>query len=95
MGLYVEINKLKDNKYYDRTRHEYAVPIAVADWNSVEAKPIVHAHWVYNNDDEPYCSKCGHRANLSSFEYFARDKIRFDDSLYCHFCGACMDEVIV
>lgn len=50
-----------------------------------------HGHWIWNEDDEPYCSVCGNMDNLSSNEYFYRDKIRFAESLFCPHCGAKME----
>lgn len=53
------------------------------DCTTVDAKPVVHAHWIYDKDTSlwgnPYiCSKC-HMANDSESEF-------------CPHCGAQMDE---
>ena len=59
---------------------------------TIEAKPIVHAHWVTDFDFDPeeeqelyfyFCSKCKN-------ELFG-DK---EDFNYCPYCGARMDEVV-
>ena len=58
---------------------------------TIEAKPVVHAHWVTDFDFDPeeeqelyfyFCSKC-------KKELFG-DK---EDFKYCPYCGAQMDEV--
>lgn len=51
---------------------------------TVEAKPVVHAHWEieYDEDDnikKCYCSNCG---------------VGCEPMNYCGFCGAQMDEVV-
>jgi hypothetical protein len=50
---------------------------------TIEAKPIVHAHWEIEYDDDDnikkcYCSNCG---------------VGCEPMNYCGFCGAQMDEV--
>lgn len=51
---------------------------------TVEAKPVVHAHWEIEYDDDDnikkcYCSNCG---------------VGCEPMNYCGFCGAQMDEVV-
>ena len=56
---------------------------------TIEAKPVVHAHWVDVNPNLHIgmkCSLCGARIKYSEF---------FNGNhRYCHKCGARMDEVI-
>lgn len=56
---------------------------------TVEAKPVVHAHWVDVNPNLHIgmkCSLCGARIKYSEF---------FNGNhRYCHKCGAQMDEVV-
>lgn len=60
---------------------------------TIEAKPVVHAHWVTDFDFDPeeeqelyfyFCSKCK--------DTLFGDK---EDFKYCPYCGAQMDEVVV
>ena len=59
---------------------------------TIEAKPVVHAHWVafwntYYMSTMYCCSKCGNNA-------LTREETMFDQVLtgYCPYCGAQMDE---
>lgn len=57
---------------------------AIDEMPIVEAKPVVHAHWEIEYDDEDnikkcYCSNCG---------------VGCEPMNYCGFCGAQMDEVV-
>lgn len=58
---------------------------------TIEAKPVVHAHWVTDFDFDPeeeqelyfyFCSKC--KKELFGYK---------EDFKYCPYCGAQMDEV--
>ena len=53
---------------------------------TVEAKPIVHAHWKGGIVTPLHCSNCGEKALGTCFEEEFM-------SNYCPFCGAQMDEV--
>ena len=59
---------------------------------TIEAKPVVHAHWVTDFDFDPeeeqeiyfyFCSKCKN-------ELFGNK----EDFKYCPYCGAQMDELV-
>jgi DNA-directed RNA polymerase subunit RPC12/RpoP len=53
---------------------------------TIEAKPVVHAHWECDSAIDPYCcSNCGKKALQ---DYFEEDVL----SKYCPYCGALMDE---
>ena len=54
---------------------------------TIEAKPVVHAHWECAQWYEHQCSNCGDFALLN-------DKNIDCKSNYCPHCGAVMDEVI-
>ena len=54
---------------------------------TIEAKPVVHAHWECTQWYEHQCSNCGDFALLN-------DKNVDCKSNYCPHCGAVMDEVI-
>lgn len=55
---------------------------------TIEAKPVVHAHWKCDSAIDPYCcSNCGKKALQ---DYFEKDVL----SKYCPYCGAQMDEVV-
>lgn len=55
---------------------------------TIEAKPVVHAHWKCDSAIDPYCcSNCGKKALQ---DYFEEDVL----SKYCPYCGAQMDEVV-
>ena len=53
---------------------------------TIEAKPVVHAHWECTQWYEYQCSNCGDFALLN-------DKNIDCKSNYCPHCGAVMDEV--
>lgn len=52
------------------------------DCKTVDAVPVVHGHWITNEDGDSCCSVCGDQLSgeLNPFKY-------------CPFCGAKMDEV--
>lgn len=56
---------------------------------TVEAKPVVHAHWEEIRQGLHICSSCKVKASLTSDEYDYME----DLSDYCPHCGARMDEV--
>lgn len=53
----------------------------------------IHAHWELNEDGIPICTSCGAEAPIDKFELDIRDKIRYEQTPYCPYCGAIMDEV--
>lgn len=57
---------------------------------TIEAKPVVHAHWEEVRKGCHICSNCKVKASLTSDEYDYME----DLSDYCPCCGAQMDEVI-
>lgn len=87
-------------------REVFEVPEYADGWNSaiemienaptIEAKPVVHAHWIndpaYKSFDGKWkkgqeCSACG--------AYFVSDAIKpYSNHPYCSECGAQMDEVV-
>ena len=54
---------------------------------TVEAKPIIHAHWEEQNDGTHFCSRCG---NDATYTYEGKELVGF----LCPFCGAQMDELV-
>lgn len=52
---------------------------------TIEAKPIVHAHWEYETWAGDFCSNCGKPAIEGRYAY----QVHTD---YCPSCGAQMDE---
>lgn len=52
---------------------------------TIEAKPIVHAHWDEVSGGRTTCTNCG---NYPLYDYFGR--LKFSD--ICPHCGALMDE---
>lgn len=54
---------------------------------TIEAKPVVHAHWEPTSSSRHVCSNCHCRASYESDEYDYYE----DLSDYCHICGAQMD----
>ena len=62
----------------------------LAEQPTIEAKPIVHAHWEYHGGDDDmelygFCSHCG-KGRLTE------DDILRLKPLLCPYCGAQMDE---
>lgn len=54
---------------------------------TIEAKPVVHAHWDEVSGGRIICTSCG---NYPLYDYFGRIKL----SSRCPTCGAQMDEVV-
>ena len=54
---------------------------------TIEAKPVVHAHWEYRTWEGDFCSNCGESAIEGRYAYQVL-------SNYCPFCGAQMDELV-
>jgi len=54
---------------------------------TIEAKPVVHAHWTEENTDCWHCSDCLHPVLLNGAEEYVFLN-------YCPFCGAQMDEEV-
>lgn len=60
----------------------------LAEQPTVEAKPVVHAHWleqIIDGSQELMCSNCGEYALMN-------DEFYSEFSKYCPYCGAQMDE---
>ena len=66
--------------------NEY-LPVRVRKAPTIEAKPVVHAHWEEQNDGTHFCSRCG---NDATYTYEGKELVGF----LCPFCGAQMDEVV-
>lgn len=48
------------------------------------------AHWEYDENNRPKCSACRATAEINSWEYEMRDKIRYELSAFCPNCGVAM-----
>lgn len=60
----------------------------IANTPTIEAKPVVHAHWIeqiIDGGQELMCSNCGEYALMN-------DEFYSEFSKYCPYCGAQMDE---
>jgi hypothetical protein len=55
---------------------------------TIEAKPVVHAHWEKVREGLHICSYCKVKAPIESDEYDYMESL----STYCPLCGALMDE---
>ena len=86
--------KQTGNKEYDEGFLDGAMCVlnAIDEMPTIEAKPVVHAHWVEDSDFDfeeeidlwfHFCSKCGIPlyGDIEKFEY-------------CPYCGAQMDEKV-
>ncbi len=60
---------------------------AIKNAPTIEAKPVVHAHWKYEEGTDDSCSNCGASAIEGRYAYQVL-------SNYCPFCGAQMDEEV-
>lgn len=80
---------LKDHKTILAKRLITNLIAIIDNQTGIEAKPVVHAHWVDVNPNLHIgmkCSLCGARIKYSEF---------FNGNhRYCHKCGAQMDEVV-
>ncbi len=54
---------------------------------TIEAKPVVHAHWEEQNDETHFCSRCG---NDATYTFEGKELVGF----LCPFCGVQMDKVV-
>ena len=64
--------------------------IIISQFPTIEAKPVVHAHWleqIIDGGQELMCSNCGEYALMN-------DEFYSEFSKYCPYCGAQMDEEI-
>ena len=55
---------------------------------TIEAKPVVHAHWEKVREGLHICSYCKVKAPIESDEYDYMESL----SAYCPLCGSQMDE---
>jgi hypothetical protein len=62
----------------------------IANAPTIEAKPVVHAHWEEKHSLHHICSECHHDAPYKMNGYDAME----DLSAYCPNCGAQMDESV-
>ena len=63
----------------------------IADAPTIEAKPVVHAHW----DDDRNCTHCGRNymdIAITTWENFSENEA--DIPSWCPYCGAQMDEEV-
>lgn len=81
------IKEEEQNGFYPKSWDEEVIAFKylVDSIPTIEAKPVVHAHWEIEYDDDDnikkcYCSNCG---------------VGCEPMNYCGFCGAQMDEVEV
>ena len=59
--------------------------------NTVDAVPVVHAHWIRSEDaDDGYCSVC----HCDMPMYREDWKWKYVETPFCPHCGAIMDEPI-
>lgn len=68
------------NWVYDLTD----LPDFLADCPTVDAKPVVHARWIYHDTERGTvftCSNCDYTPELIS-----------EETPYCPYCGATMDK---
>ena len=65
----------------------------IEDMPAVEAKPIVHAHWVSASKKQGvYCSICKKKVWKSDYAQCSKKSRNKLESNYCPNCGAQMDE---
>ena len=64
--------------------------VALEEAPTIEAKPVVRAHWEEVREGRHICSNCKVKASLTSDEYDYME----DLSDYCPHCGAQMDELV-
>ncbi len=87
----VDVNEaleLAKNKMYSFTQGMgtlVTLKWLLQDCITIEAKPVVHAHWEEQNDGTHFCSRCG---NDATYTYEGKELVGF----LCPFCGAQMDE---
>ena len=62
----------------------------VSEQPTVDAVPVVHGHWKYNDFDIPYCSQCGNRIKTPGF--VGSTEFYETEYMYCQHCGSKMDE---
>jgi hypothetical protein len=55
---------------------------------TIDAKPVIHAHWKNDRFGYPICSNCGCDALCQALEEEA------EETPYCPYCGAKMDEEV-
>ena len=77
------IRALQDEEYYGADM-EYPI-LLLQNAQTIDARPIIHAHWECTQWYEYQCSNCGDFALLNDRNIDCK-------SNYCPHCGAKMDE---
>lgn len=65
---------------------------ALKEMPTVEAAPVIHAHWCTDEYKDVYCSHCEEYALFEPCETWDAD-VQVAYSNYCPHCGAVMDEL--
>ena len=81
------IIKTDSKEHYEATQ-DFARGLIDHAKPTIEAKPVVHAHWEEQNDGTHFCSRCG---NDATYTYEGKELVGF----LCPFCGAQMDSLEV
>ena len=91
--------KQTGNKEYDEGFLDGAMCVlnAIDEMPTIEAKPVVHAHWENKIVGFFSCSHCDHSVhnncnNRKEQEDLFNDKFGMTAFAYCSYCGAQMDE---
>lgn len=80
-------NALIENGFAPQLVDSDIVTVYVNQQPTIEAKPVVHAHWDNVSGGRTICTNCG---NYPLYDYFGRLKL----SEICPHCGAQMDEEV-
>lgn len=88
-ALMMRVNGHGTNKY--GVLHDVDIRAFIAEQPTIDAVPVVHAHWRRYSYDEAICSHCGYD-RFTSFECSSEADEKWDElPPYCEECGARMD----
>ena len=96
MAEYIEREAVKEaigfiNLHFVACGEEKSLLDVINEVPAADVAPVVHAKWVHNINDEPYCEACGEPADIDEYEYGVRGKVRYAERDFCPNCGARMD----
>lgn len=78
------------NEYIAFLKGAIAAEELVKNAPTIDAEPVVHAHWIISFDNpyrrkQCFCSACGKKNSVAGIN---------QEVPYCHWCGAKMDEEV-
>lgn len=80
-----------DELLKDKVSNAYVSRFEIESMPTIDAKPVVHARWLTDEDDDVYCSHCQCNALFNNMQV-NNEPYDYVESPRCPNCGAKMDE---